>query len=141
MRTKTILRRLGAVAAVLAVSILLAGCASGSSLTGKAWQWQAWSTVTPNETTDVPDPAAYTVEFRDDGTFQAKADCNTVSGTYITSASQALKITLGPSTLAECGPDSLSSTFVEKLGLATAYTFFRSEMTINLQDLGTMTFK
>ncbi len=31
--------------------------------------------------------------------------------------------------------------FVEKLGLATAYTFFRSEMTINLQDLGTMTFK
>jgi heat shock protein HslJ len=89
----------------------------------------------------VPDPSSYTIEFKSDGTFQARADCNTVAGTYATTASQALKITLGPSTLVACGAASLSDTFVEKLGLATGYTFFRSEMTINLQDLGTMTFK
>jgi hypothetical protein len=35
----------------------------------------------------------------------------------------------------------LSDVYVEKLGLAISYTFFRSEMTINLADLGTMTFK
>jgi heat shock protein HslJ len=123
------------------VALVLAACASGSSLTGKAWQWNGWTTLTPQTQADVPDPSSYTIEFTSDGTLQAKADCNTVSGTYITSASQGLKITLAPSTLVACGPDSLSEMFVEKLGLATAYTFFRSEMTINLQDLGTMTFK
>ena len=141
MRELITIRRWVAVAGVAAAILVLAGCASGSTLTGKAWQWNSWTTVTPQTKSDVPDPASYTVEFREDGTFQAKADCNTVSGTYITSSSQALKITLGPSTLAACGDDSLSATFVEKLGLATGYTFFRSEMTINLQDLGTMQFE
>ncbi|MCU0477805.1 MAG: META domain-containing protein [Chloroflexi bacterium] len=134
-------RRWVGVTGVIVVALVLAACASGSSLTGKTWQWNTWTTLTPQTQTDVPDPSSYTVEFKSDGTFQAKADCNNVSGTYITSASQALKITLGPTSLAACGPDSLSEMFVEKLGLATAYTFFRSEMTINLQDLGTMTFK
>ena len=133
-------RRWVTVAGVV-VALVLAACASGSSLTGKTWQWNAWTTLTPQMQADVPDPSSYTIEFKSDGTFQAKADCNTVSGTYVTSASQALKITLGPSTLVACGPDSLSDVFIEKLGLATAYTFFRSEMTINLQDLGTMGFK
>lgn len=133
-------RRVG-VAGLVVVALVLAGCASGNTLTGKTWQWNAWTTMTPQAQEDVPNPSSYTIEFLDDGTFQAKADCNTVAGTYTTSASQALKISLGPSTLVACGDDSLSSTFGEKLGLATGYTFFRSEMTINLQDLGTMTFK
>lgn len=141
MRELATVRRWVGVAAVVVVALALAACASGSTLTGKTWQWQSWTSVTPQAQEDVPDPAAYTIEFLEDGTFTAKADCNNVSGTYTTSASKALKITLGPSTLAACGDDSLSSTFIEKLGLATGYTFFRSEMTINLQDLGTMTFK
>ena len=87
------------------------------------------------------DPSSYTIEFRSDGTLEAKADCNTVAGTYTSSASGGLKIQLDPSTLAACGADSMSETFVEKLGLAISYTFFRSEMTINLQDLGTMQLK
>lgn len=130
-----------AAAGAIVLALVVAACGSCDSLTGKAWQWNAWTTVTPNEKTDVPDPSSYTIEFKDDGTFQAKADCNTVSGTYTTSASQALKIAVGPSTLVACGDDSLGNVFVDKLALATGYTFFRSEMTINLQDLGTMTFK
>lgn len=141
LRTQITIRRLAAVAGLATAILVLAACASRSSLTGRTWQWQAWTTVTPNEQSAVPDPASYTIEFRDDGTFQAKADCNTVSGTYTTSASQALKLTLGPSTTAACPEGSLSSVFIEKLGLATAYTLFRQEMTINQQDLGTMTFK
>jgi hypothetical protein len=134
-------RRWFGVAGIVVVALALAACASTSTLTGKTWQWNAWTTVTPQTQEDVPDPSSYTIEFLEDGTFQAKADCNTVSGTYTTSASQALKITLGPSTLVACGDESLGDVFVEKLALATGYTFFRSEMTINLQDLGTMTFK
>ena len=141
MRELITSRRWVRVAGVVVVALVLAACASSSSLTGKTWQWNAWTTVTPQAQEDVPDPSSYTIEFKEDGTFQAKADCNSVSGTYTTSASQALKITLGPSTLVACEGDSLSDVFVEKLGLATGYTFFRSEMTINLQDLGTMTFK
>lgn len=134
-------RRWVGIAGLVVVALVLAACASGNTLTGKTWQWNAWTTVTPQAQEDVRDPSSYTIEFLEDGTFQAKADCNTVAGTYTTSASQALKITPGPSTLAACPDDSLSSMFVEKLALATGYTFFRSEMTINLQDLGSMTFK
>jgi heat shock protein HslJ len=133
-------RRWIVVAAVVA-ALALAACASGSSLTGKTWQWSSWTTMTPQATSDVPDPSLYTIEFGTDGTFTAKADCNSVAGTYTSSTSGGLKIYPGPSTLAACGSDSLSGTFVEKLGLAISYTFFRSEMTINLSDLGTMTFK
>lgn len=127
--------------AIVVVSATLAACGSGDSLTGKAWQWNSWTSVTPQEKQDVPDPSLYTVEFLEDGTLQVKADCNTLSGTYTSSTSGGLKILLGPSTRADCGPDSLSDVFVERLGLATGYTFFRSEMTINQADLGTMTFK
>jgi heat shock protein HslJ len=134
------MRRWVAVAGVVVI-LVVAACSSGNSLTGKTWQWTSWATVTPQAKSDVADPSSYTVEFKSDGTFQAKADCNTVSGTYTSSASGGLKIYPGPSTLVACGADSLSEVFVEKLGLAISYTFFRSEMTINQSDLGTLTFK
>jgi heat shock protein HslJ len=127
--------------AVVVVTLVLAACSSGSSLTGKTWQWISWTTVTPQSQSDVPDPSSYTIEFKSDGTFQAKADCNTAAGTYTSSASGGLKISVDPSALVPCAADSLSETFIEKLGLAISYTFFRSEMTINLQDLGTMQLK
>jgi heat shock protein HslJ len=135
------MRRWAVVAGVVVAILVLAACSSGSSLTGKTWQWVSWTAVAPQSQSDVPDPSSYTIEFRSDGTFQAKADCNTVAGTYTSTASGGLKIYPGPSTLAACGADSMSEMFVEKLGLAISYTFFRSEMTINLADLGTMTFK
>ncbi len=141
MRKLTAGRRWVVVAGSVVAVLVLGACSSGDSLTGKTWQWTAWSTVTPAAQEDVPDSASYTIEFTSDETFVATADCNTVSGTYTSSASGGLKIYPGPSTLVACGDDSLSDVFVEKLGLATGYTFFRSEMTINQADLGTMTFK
>jgi len=134
-------RRWVAAAGLAAAALVLAACSSGSSLTGKTWQWISWTTVTPQSQSDVPEPSAYTIEFLSDGTFQAKADCNAVAGTYTSTSSGGLKIYPGPSTLAACGADSMSEAFVEKIGLAISYTFFRSEMTINLQDLGTMQFE
>ena len=38
----------------------------------------------PAHQSAVPDPSSYTITFADDGTFNAKADCNTVNGTYTT---------------------------------------------------------
>jgi heat shock protein HslJ len=135
------MRRWLVVAGVVVAAVVLAGCSSGSSLTGKTWQWISWSTMTPQSQSDVADPSSYTIEFASDGTFQAKADCNTVAGTYTSSSSGGLRISPGPSTLAACGAESMSEVFVENLGLATGYTFFRSEMTINLSTLDTMQFE
>ena len=97
--------------------------------------------MTPQTKSDVPDPSSYTIEFKSDGTFQAKADCNTVAGTYTSTASGALKISPGRPRSRPAAPARCPRMFVEKLGLASSNTFFRSEMTINLIDLGTMTFK
>jgi heat shock protein HslJ len=50
-------------------------------------------------------PKKYTIIFNTDGTFEGQADCNAISGTY--SQENGFTITLGPSTLAFCGEDSL----------------------------------
>ena len=46
------------------------------------------------------DQANYTIEFKSDGTFNAKADCNQLAGTYTTTGSGGLTIVPGPMTLA-----------------------------------------
>ena len=141
MRELITKHRWAVVAAVVVATLVLVACSSGSSLTGKTWQWVSWTTVTPTVAVGCAGPVRLHDRVRLGWDTQAKADCNTVAGTYTSSASGGLKIPPDPSTLAACGADSLSGIFVEKLGLAIGYTFFRSEMTINLQDLGTMQLK
>jgi heat shock protein HslJ len=135
------MRRLIVVGIIVAAVMALAACSAGASLTGKTWQWTASTTKVPASQSNVPDPSNYTIEFKTDGTYQAKADCNTVSGTYTSTASGGLTINPGASSLAACGPDSLSDIYVQSLGQAIGYTFFGQQLTINLSDLGTMTFK
>lgn len=128
---------------VLAMAIgLVAACSSSSSggLTGKAWQWTASTTKVPASQSVVPNPANYTIEFKSDGTFSAKADCNQVSGTYTTSGSS-LTIVPGPSTLAACGADSMGGLYVAELAKAKSYAIASGQLTITLTDDGTMTFK
>jgi heat shock protein HslJ len=135
------MRRLIVVAAVVAAVLALAACSSGASLTGKTWQWTASTSKVPASQSNVPDPSKYTIEFKTDGTYKAVADCNTVSGTYTSTASGGLTINPGASSLVACGSDSLSDVYVQGLGQAISYTFFGQQLTINLSDLGTMTFK
>ena len=52
--------------------------------------------------------------LREDGTFSGKADCSQISGTY----EGAYSVTLGPSTLAACGEDSLDQQYLQLLGSA-----------------------
>ena len=122
---------------------LLAACSSGSSLTGKTWQWTAMTTTTPTSQSVVPSDqqANYTVEFKSDGTFASKADCNQVSGTYTTTSSGGLTIVPGPSTLAACPEGSLAPIFIAGLGSAASYTITNGALTITTQDAATLTFK
>jgi heat shock protein HslJ len=100
------MRRFVVIATVLA-SMLLAACGpSSASLTGRMWKLTAVTgtgtgSQLPPGVVPVVDQARYTITFNDDGTFQAQADCNSVSGSYATSGNS-ITITPGPSTLVAC---------------------------------------
>jgi heat shock protein HslJ len=131
------------VAAVLlavAGSVLVA-CSSGSGLTGKAWQWTASTTQNPTSQSVVPDPENYTIQFNSDGTFNSKADCNQVSGTYTTSGSNGLVIVPGPSTMAFCGEDSSDTIFLGGISTTQTYAIANGQLTLNQVGGGTMTFR
>src|SRR5215470_7393176 len=82
-----------AVASLFAL-ILLAACTGGTSgLVGPTWQWTFLTEHAPMAHSDVGDPGRYTLTLADDGSFQVKADCNTVAGTYVTDGDE---ITLTP---------------------------------------------
>jgi hypothetical protein len=85
------------------------GC---SILTQNVWQWQA--TRMNDDTSRAPaDPAAYTVRFGANGTISVKADCNAALGTYRVDGN-GIEIVVGPMTLAECPPGSLSGSWLRR---------------------------
>jgi heat shock protein HslJ len=103
--------------ALLAALFTLVACSSGDdeadSITDKEWQWEFVKDQPAGETTTVADPENYTLVFRDDGTFSGKADCNQISGTYTQEGG--FFLTLGPSTMAFCGEDSLDQLYLDLL--------------------------
>jgi heat shock protein HslJ len=66
------------------------------------------------------DPSRYSLQFRSDSTVIVKADCNQIAGTYTLKGSS-LTITLGPSTMAACPPDSQATVYLQQLGAVVSY--------------------
>jgi heat shock protein HslJ len=138
------MRKLTLIALAVVATLIVTACSSsGSSLTGKTWQLTAITEKIPAFQGVVPEAqqANYTVEFKSDGSLQAKADCNQVSGTYTTTSSGGLTITLGPSTMVACPEGSLSDQYVQALGNAASYAIASSQLTVTLKDEGTLAFK
>ena len=153
------MRKLTFFALALAATAIVAGCSNtGSSasasaassdssangdLTGKTWMLTAITEKAPAFQGVVPaaDQANYTIEFKSDGTFTAKADCNQMSGTYTTTSTGGLTIVLGPSTLVACPDGSLAPQYVTGLGNAASYAVANGQLTITLKDEGTLVFK
>lgn len=115
---------------------------SADDLIGVTWQLSAMTEKVPAFQGVVPpaDQPNYLVTFSEDGVFEAKADCNNLSGTYVVGDGGSLTVTLGPSTLAYCGDDSLGDLFTIGLGNAASYAVTDTGMTITLQDGGTLEF-
>src|SRR4029077_18128527 len=93
------MRKQTLVALAFLVAVVLAACSSNSGgLTGKVWQLTSITEKTPAFQGVVPaaDQANYTIEFKTDDTFSAKADCNMVGGSYKTTSSGGLTIVPGP---------------------------------------------
>ena len=89
-----------------------------NAITNIVWQWTSVTNRPTGATTAVPNPQDYTITFRDDGTLSGQADCNSFTGTY--SQEGGFSITLGASTLAACGDDSLDEQYLQLLGAVAA---------------------
>ncbi len=115
--------------------------AQAASLVGPVWQWEKFVDVaTGKASMDVKDPQNYTVTFQADGTVAMKADCNNAAGTYTADGAK-LTISIGPVTLAACGPDSLGETFLIDLTSAGTYAIEGGKLMIDLMaDGGRMVF-
>ena len=89
-----------------------------NSITGIIWQWVSVTNQSTGETTTVSNPENYTIAFKTDGTFEGKADCNNISGTY--SQENGFSIKLETSTMAYCGDTSLDQQYLTLLGSVAA---------------------
>jgi heat shock protein HslJ len=97
------------------------GSDQSSKVKGVAWQWSALQAgegllgVVP-----IPDPQAYLLRLDDDGSFIARADCRSVSGTYSLSGDE-LTLAVGPTAKVACGPNSRADEYVELLRKVATY--------------------
>jgi hypothetical protein len=144
-----------AVASVVAVVMLTALAVAlapppppGSVLIGTTWRWTGALTGPGDVPRVVPDPAKYTIEFMSDWTFRGTADCNAVSGTYVVIlpgrtglSSNGLRLELGPTSLASCGPDSLSGPYLEGLRSSVRYQISDSRLSISTSAPGMLVFE
>jgi heat shock protein HslJ len=138
------MRRTASIAAlVLIVGTLLGACSSSSSgLTGKTWTLSAVTQDVPAFQGVIPpaDQGKYTITFNDDSTFDAKADCNNVSGGYRTGSNGSLAIQPGPSTMAFCGEGSLGNAYVSALSQTTSYEIASGTLSLTLTGGGKLQF-
>ena len=105
------------------------------SLQDVVWQWKSVTDQPTGEVTSVPNPENYTIIFKDDGTLEGKADCNTFGGTY-SQEGGGIIITLGPSTMAYCGDASLDQQYLTLLGSVVAGGPADSEGNLALENAG-----
>ncbi len=111
-----------------------------AALKNVLWQWEGFEDSAGENDLVVPDPAVYTLFFADDGTFQFQADCNVGSGSYRASGG-GLTMELGPTTLAECGEESLYNDYLGFLSNVATYVIQDGKLYLNLiADAGNMVF-
>jgi len=111
---------------------------SQDQLLGETWQWVGLRETMPAAQSVLPDPENYTLTFNADGTVSIKADCNVAMGSYQLSGDQ-LTISMGPTTLAECGPESSYNQFLILLEQAAGVGMGYGNLVITLaNDAGEM---
>jgi len=112
-----------------------------STLQGKSWEWNSMKETLPTSQSIVPNPADYTITFNNDGTMVGQADCNKFSGTYAAAEGQA-GLQFGPTTMSECGPESLFGIFLTRLATVDGYSLRGNNLILTFGDgKGEMLFK
>jgi heat shock protein HslJ len=114
--------------------------AADPRLLGVQWHWEEFQDTAGINSFNVPDPNDYKIFFNADGTANIKADCNTVQATYETDGSS-LSISMGPSTMAFCGEESLDQIYLAQLDQVVSYVIQDGILHLNLMaDAGNMVF-
>ena len=104
------------------------------------WHWERFEDTAELHDIIVADPHRYTLRLLPGGTFGVKADCNTGSGAY-TLARSSITLKLRILTRAVCPPESLSNTFLTRLGEVVTYVLYEGKLFLNLKiDGGNMVF-
>ena len=132
----------------VAMGVLIAGLLapaawadSHGSITGIQWQWAELTETEPASQSVVPDPENYVLVLNDDGSANIQADCNQVQWTYMLDGTSLTFNTLGPSTLAFCGDDSLDQLFLSKMGLGGTVSVEDERLVLELnENAGRMVF-
>ena len=87
------------------------------------WEWQQLIETATAARSVIADSGKYTIVFTHDEIYNAKAECNLLSGGYEVNGSN-LTLLPGPSTLAECGPNS---SYDQSVGLPTQVDGYEME--------------
>ncbi|MGF1569623.1 MAG: META domain-containing protein [Nodosilinea sp.] len=108
------------------------------ALTDSVWELQQIQFNDGKLLTATP-PQNYTAEFAEDGQIFVRADCNRSIGSWTEERDGRLSITMGPTTLAACPPESISNDFLQALNNANIYFFRDQDLFIDLKfDSGTL---
>ena len=114
---------------------------SPGEITGIQWLWAELTETEPAAQSVVPDPENYVLVLNADGSASLKADCNMVSWTYTLEDSSLTFNTLGPSTLAYCGDDSLDQQYLGLLGKGGTVSLEDDRLVLELnENAGRMVF-
>jgi heat shock protein HslJ len=118
-----------------------AGGTQNTQIVGVPWQWVEMSGAPVGTAPLVPEPGKYTLLLKQDGTYEAKADCNNTSGSYTIEGSK-LTLVPGPSTMAMCPPGSLSEEYLRMLGIVESYSTAGGQFILTLkEDVRSMIFR
>ena len=98
------------------------------------WLWVSWLDTERGEQ-PVDDPQQSTLAFSNDGTYRVKADCNLASGGFEIDGDR-LTLLPGPTTLAMCAPESLSSEYLARLGAVVGWSIEGERLRLHLADGG-----
>lgn len=126
-------------------TIAIAACESStdvntSGLAGTTWELQQIQ-LNDGQVFTADPPQSYTLEFAANGEVFVQADCNRAIGSFTEGQDNRLNITMGPTTLAACPPDSISNDYLRFINEANSFFFMDGQLFIELKfDSGTMQF-
>ena len=122
-------------ATIFLCAALLTACSSGlpKEMLDTTWEWQQLIETQPAAQSVILNSENYTIVFNQDGLYNAKADCNMLSGGYEVDGSN-LTLLPGPTTLAECGPDSSYIQYLSLLGQVDGYEMENDRLILTFGD-------
>jgi heat shock protein HslJ len=90
-------------------------------------QTWAWERRDPNgndiAAITITNPENYTLLFNEDGSFNARVDCNVMGGSYTTNAAGSIAMQGGPMTMAFCGEESYDQAMMQMVASIQNYRF------------------